>query len=81
MTKQYMKNIVLEREALTPDQFQHVTDDARTSQSGYVYRYCPEEGREKDWRLLYDILLYFLRFYKKQKGTKWKYVQKELTLE
>ena len=58
MTKQYMKNIVLEREALTPDQFQHVTDDALTSQSGYVYRYCPEEGRERDWRLLYDILLF-----------------------
>lgn len=55
--------------------------DACTSQSGYVYWYRPGEGQERDWQLLYDILLYFLRFYKKQKGTKWKYVQKELTLE
>lgn len=52
--------------------------DARTSQSGYVYRYLPEEGTEGDWGRLYDLLLYFLRFYKKQKGTKWKYVKKEL---
>lgn len=52
--------------------------DARTSQSGYVYRYLAEEGREGDWEALYDILLYFLRFGKKKRGTKWKYVRKEL---
>lgn len=52
--------------------------DARTSQSGYVHRYLPEEGREGDWAALYDILLYFLQFYKKPRGTKWKYVRKVL---
>ncbi len=52
--------------------------DARTSQSGYVYRYLPEEGTEGDWGRLFDLLLDFLRFYKKPKGTKWKYVRKEL---
>lgn len=52
--------------------------DARTSQSGYVYRYLPEEGAEGDPDRLYEILLYFLRFYKKQRGTKWKYIRKEL---
>ena len=52
--------------------------DARTSQSGYVYKYLPEEGTEEDWGRLFDLLLYFLRFYKKQKGTKWKYIRKEL---
>lgn len=52
--------------------------DARTSQSGYVHRYLPEEGREGDWEELHSILLDFLRCYKKKKGTKWKYVRKEL---
>lgn len=52
--------------------------DARTSQSGYVYRYLPEEGREEDWETLYDLLLYFLQFYKKRRGTKWKYVKKAM---
>ncbi len=52
--------------------------DARTSQSGYVYKYLPEEGQEGNQELLFDILLYFLRFYKKQKGTKWKYLRKTL---
>lgn len=52
--------------------------DARTSQSGYVYRYLPEEGKAGDWQALYDILLYFLRFYKKPRGTKWKYLRKAL---
>lgn len=52
--------------------------DAGTSQSGYVYRYLPEESREGDWELLFEILLYFLQFYKKQRGTKWKYIRKEL---
>ena len=77
--KNYQCKVSLKKakEALPLDQFLHVTDDT----SDYVYRYCPEESQERDWQLLYDILLYFLRFYKKQKGTKWKYVQKELTLE
>ena len=52
--------------------------DARTSQSGYVYHYLPEEGREGDWEELHNILLDFLRCYKKKKGTKWKYVRKAL---
>ena len=52
--------------------------DARTSQSGHIYWYRPEEGKERDGGLLYDILLYFLQFSKKQKGTKWKYIQKTL---
>ncbi len=52
--------------------------DARTSQSNYVYRYLPEEGREGDWEELHSILLDFLRYYKKKKGTKWKYVRKVL---
>lgn len=55
--------------------------DAQTSQSGYVYRYLPEKGRETDWNLLYDILLHFLRFYKKQRGTKWKYVQETMAYD
>lgn len=29
------------------------------------------ESQERDWGLRYDILLYFLQFYKKQKGTIW----------
>ena len=52
--------------------------DARTSQSGYVYRYLPEEGQEGDWERLYGLLLYFLEKNGKQKGTKWRYVKKEL---
>lgn len=52
--------------------------DARTSQSGYVYRYLPEEGREGDWERLNDLLLYFLERGGKMKGTKWKYIRKEL---
>ena len=52
--------------------------DARTSQSGYVHRYLPEEGREGDWEALCGLLLHFLRFYKKPRGTKWKYVRKVL---
>ncbi len=52
--------------------------DARTSQSGYVYRYLPEEDKTEDWQALYDILLYFMRFYKKPRGTKWKYLRKAL---
>lgn len=52
--------------------------DACTSQSGYVYQYLPQESCEGDWELLCEILLYFLWFYKKQRGTKWKYVRKEL---
>lgn len=49
--------------------------DSRTSQSGYVDRCLPEEGRKGDWELLYDILLYFLRFYKTPKGTRWEHVR------
>ena len=52
--------------------------DARTSQSGYVYRYLPEDSQEGNWEELYGILLNFLRYYKKKKGTKWKYIRKEL---
>lgn len=52
--------------------------DARTSQSGYVYRYLPEEGQEGDWEALHDILLDFLRSYKKKRGTKWRYLRKAL---
>ncbi len=52
--------------------------DARTSQSGYVYRYLPEEGQEGDWERLYGLLLYFLEKNGKQKGSKWRYVKKEL---
>lgn len=52
--------------------------DARTSQSGYVYRYLPEEGRAGDWERLYDILLCFLEKGIKLKKTKWNYVKKEL---
>jgi len=52
--------------------------DARTSQSGYVYRYLPEEGLEGDWERLSDILLYLLRNNGKLKKTKWKYIKKEL---
>ena len=52
--------------------------DARTSQSGYVHRYLPEEGREGDREALCGLLLHFLRFYKKPRGTKWKYVRKVL---
>lgn len=52
--------------------------DARTSQSGYVYRYLPEDSQERNWEELHSILLDFLRRYKKKKGTKWKYVRKEL---
>ncbi len=52
--------------------------DARTSQSGYVYRYLPGEGQEGDWERLYGLLLYFLEKNGKQKGSKWRYVKKEL---
>lgn len=55
--------------------------DNRTSQSGYVHRYLPDEGLEGDWGRLYDILLYHLEHNAKLRKTKWKYIKKELVDE